>query len=379
MKAPSLSRPSACSHLDINGLRLLGPRFGVGRYLEYLLRHWSEVDWPFRKTTLLTPAPLTADLALPDFIERRVVRSVLPRSLWEQVALPRSRQRGGLLFCPGYTAPALTRGKVVVTHLGSYEALPSAFGPRQRITSRLVFQTSARRADHVITVSESSRLDIMRFYRIPAEKITVIPLGVSDAFRPTDDLRDLERVRERFFGGGRFFLFVGKLTPRRNVPSVIQALATVRAESGVPYGLLLVGENSGGYDLSRLAREAGVADAVVHLPYVDHPHLPVLYGAAEVFVYPSSYEGFGIPVLEAMACGTPSVAIRGSAFPEFADGALLADDGSSDAIAAAILRILSSAGERARLVEAGLSRARAFGWKAIAQRTLDVLAETATR
>lgn len=370
------ARRSPSSHLDINGLRLLGPRFGVGRYLEYLLQHWSELDWPFSTTRLLTPAPISDDLVLPEFIEHRVVPSVLPRGAWEQVALPRHREPGGLLFCPGYVAPVVTRGKIVVTHLGSYEALPSAFGLPQRIISRLVFQTSARRADRVITVSESSRSDIMRFYGLPAEKIEVIPLGVASTFRPLDDLDDLqelERVRQRYCGGRRFLLFVGKLTPRRNIPNLVEALAAVRREHDTPYGLLLIGENSGGYDLARLAREAGVADAVVHIPYMDHTHLPVLYNAAEVFVYPSSYEGFGMPVLEAMACGVPSVAIQGSAFPEFADGALLAADGSSTAIAAAISRILSNPDVRAGLVDAGLSRAQEFGWTAIAQRTLDVL------
>jgi len=363
-------------HLDINGMRLMGRRFGVGRYIEYLLKQWATLDWPFASATLHTPSSIREPWQLPPFIEHRITASFLSDALWEQVVLPRQRRPGGLLFCPGYVAPLATKGKIVVTHHGSYEAIPSAFAWRQRMTSRALYQVSACRADVVITVSASSKADILRFYRTSAGKVVVIPQGVDDRFRPIHDTKTLRDVRYRFFGDGRpFILFVGKLTRRRNVPNLIEALGRLRREHGIQHSLLLVGQNSGGYDLDGLARSAGIADAVFHSEYEEHDTLPALYNAADLFVYPSSYEGFGVPVLEAMACGIPSVAVRGSAFEEFAAGAYLAESGSTEEIARAISAVLFSPEVRRRLAERGLSRASEYRWRPIAERTLNVLAE----
>jgi glycosyltransferase involved in cell wall biosynthesis len=364
--------------LDVNGLRLVGSRFGVGRYIEYLFRNWTELEAPFDRVQLFTPRDLDDPIPLPGFVDHRVVPTSRSSGYWEQAVLPRRHHAGDLLFCPSYVAPLAARGKVVVTHHGSYEALPSAFSLPQRIKARLLYQASARRADRIITVSESSKRDIVSYYRISPDKIEVIPQGVDPAFRPLKDPERLSRVRDEYVGSDRpIVLFVGKLTARRNIPQLVEAFARLRREHAIPHALLLVGANSAAHDLVRIAADAGVTADVFHREFASHEELVELYNAADIFVYPSSYEGFGVPVLEAMACGVPVVTLANSAFLEFADGAYLCRDGSVPELYAGINTVLASDSLRASLRAKGLARSRDFLWEGIARRTMDVLVDVA--
>ncbi|MGI9146818.1 MAG: glycosyltransferase family 4 protein [Chloroflexota bacterium] len=366
--------------LAVNGLRLTGKRFGVGRYVEYLLRHWGTAErLPFDRIKVYTPHKIEPTAEIPEGFEPHVIPAPGPNGLWEQVFLPWHHHPGDLLFCPSYTVPLAARGKIVVTHLGSYEAVPHEFAWRDRLKTRILYQLSARKAHRVITVSDSSKHDIQRYYGIPEAKVRVIPLGVDPAFRPLnrDDLNDA--VRLRFFGTPQpYILFVGKLSRRRNIPDLIRAFGMLRSENGTTHGLLLVGENTVGYDLNALARASGVEGLVQHVPFATHTELVGIYNAAELFVYPSSYEGFGIPVLEAMACGVPTITLNNTAFREFAkDAAILADNGSAEAMYPAMAKVLQSQEIRHEMSARGLRRAERFGWAGIAQRTMDVLAEVA--
>jgi glycosyltransferase involved in cell wall biosynthesis len=365
-------------NMGINGIRLMGRRFGVGRYIEYLLQNWETIERPFEHIRLYTPNAIPGPFSLPGFVEHRILPTRLPYAYWEQVVLPRRHHRGDLLFCPSYVVPLAFRGKLAVTHLGSYEALPGAFRWHERIKSRVLFESSARRADLVITVSHSSKADIVKYYKVPPEKIIVIPLGVDPKFRPTDDDGVRRAVRARYFGDERpFMLFVGKLTKRRNIPDLIEAFAALKRDRHLSHGLLLVGEDAAGVNIGRLVDAFSLGDSVVHRDYETHESLIDIYNAAELFVYPSSYEGFGMPVLEAMACGVPTIAVRNSAFLEFAAGAYLCDDASAPHLYEAMATMLDSSDLRARLRRDGLNRSRAFHWDRIAARTMDALAELA--
>src|SRR5262249_3546669 len=160
----------AAMNLAINGLRLMGKRCGVGRYIEYLLRHWAGMKTPFERIILYTPGEMEEPIHLPEFVEHRIIRSSRSYSYWEQVALPMHRDPKDLLFCPSYVAPLSARGKIALTHLGSYEAIPEAFPLIERLKSRWAFKLSAMRADSLITVSQSSKADIIKFYGIAPEK-----------------------------------------------------------------------------------------------------------------------------------------------------------------------------------------------------------------
>lgn len=365
--------------LAVNGLRLVGKRYGVGRYIEYLLSHWGAMPHPFSRIIVYTPEPIDLNLSQYPTIEHRIVPSRFSYGYWEQVVLARLQRQHSLLFCPSYVAPILGRGKVVLTHLGSYEAMPSAFPLVERWKSRLLYQFSAKRADLIITVSESSRKDIAGFYKIPPEKIRVIYLGVDPLFKPILDRDVIVSVRKRYFGPDRpYILFVGKLSARRNIPELISAFAELKRSRNIPHGLLLVGPDSVGHDVSRLAKMQGVESDVIHQEFASHEDLVNIYNAAALFIYPSSYEGFGIPVLEAMACGVPTITLHNSSFLEFAAGtAHLAPNGSKEELLKAMDTVLGSTELQAKMRQDGPRRAQDFGWASIARQTMDVLSTVA--
>jgi len=366
--------------LGVDGLRLMGNRLGVGRYVEYLLRCWSSGNHPFSEIVAYTPG----DVRLPS-VDDRVVR-VQPlgpggsRALWEHVVLPLRKPKDDVFFCPSYVVPALSRERpVVVTHHGSYEVIPDAFRWWPRTRARLVYAASCRRADAIITVSESSRRNIVRFYGVDPNKISIVPPGVDDIFRPIDDEARLAERRRAYFPDGRpFVMFVGKMTARRHVPDLVDAFAAFVRRENAPHGLLLVGPDTVGHSLPERFAKLGITDRVHWKQFASHEELVEAYNAADVFVYPSDYEGFGMPVLEAIACGTPTITLDNSAFPEFAGGiAHFARDGSASALADALTEVVGSGELRARTRRDGPPRADAYRWSRIADRTMAVLARFA--
>lgn len=365
--------------LAINGLRLMGRRYGVGRYIEYLLRHWSVTDHPFTRIIVYTPGPVDLNPWPFARIEHRIVPTSRSSGYWEQVVLARLRKQHDILFCPSYVIPIMGTGKTVVTHLGSYEALPSAFPLLERWKSRLLYQLSATRADRVITVSESSKRDIVRFYGASPDKVSVIYLGVDPLFRPIMEEDLLVTTRKRYFGFDRpYILFVGKLSARRNIPELIAAYGALRRTKRIPHGLLLVGSDTIGQNIPHLAQIHGVSADVVHQDFASHEELVQIYNAADLFIYPSSYEGFGIPVLEAMACGVPTITLRNSSFLEFAaDIVYLARDGSTPQLFEAIEHVLSSQDLRIKMKTTGPIQAQRFGWASISSQTMAVLTAVA--
>jgi glycosyltransferase involved in cell wall biosynthesis len=367
--------------LAINGVRLMGKRYGVGRYLEYLLRQWKETAHPFERIVVYTPGSPEEGIELPPKAEHQIVLPQCPYACWEQGVLARLQRQHDLLFCPSYVVPLLGHGKTVLTHLGSYEALPSAFPLIQRWKSRLIYQLSALRADRVITVSESSKRDIVRFYRVRSDKIMVIPLGVDPVFRPIGDRELLASTRKKYIGSDRpYILFVGKLSRRRHIPELVAAFGRLKRSRDIPHVLLFIGPDTVGQDVPGLARTHGVESSVVHHEYASHEELVVIYNAADLFIYPSAYEGFGIPVLEAMACGIPTIALSNSSFLEFAAGvAYLAQDGQEEELFRAMDLVLFDEELRAKMRAAGPERARRFGWASIARQTMDVLVEVANQ
>lgn len=366
--------------LGVNGCRLAGARLGVGRYIEYLLRSWARDPAPFRAVRVYTPAGVHLPRDTAGAVEQRVLPWRGPAGLWEQVALPLGKPPDDVFFCPAYTVPLLARARpLAVTHHGSYEALRGEFPLLRRWKARLAYQLACRRADRIITVSESSKRDIVRFYGVDPDRIRVIPDGVDERFRPRDDAALIERRRRSYFADGRpYLLFVGKLSRRRHLPELVEAFARLRGRRRLPHGLVLIGPDTAGQRPLRLAARHRVEEHVVHKVHASHGELAEAYNACDLLVYPSEREGFGLPVLEAMASGTPVVALDRPAISEFASGvALLAPDGSAASLEAAMETALDSDELRRRMRRDGPLRAARYGWAGIARRTLEVLAELA--
>ncbi len=365
-------------HLGISAHRLAIARTGVARYLASLLAEWAvwpPEELPFDRITLFSPRPVEA----PARYRRAIGGGRLPLALWEHGWLPwRARQLGvDLLFCPAYVIPLGYRGAggraVVTIHDVMQEAIPGEFPFSSRFRHAPLYRSSARRAATILTDSEASRRDIERYYGGPPGRIAVVPLAADPSFhpRPDDDLADL---RARYgLGEAPVILFVGKFSRRRNLPALIEAFARL-AHDGCPHLLVLVGVNHLGLPVDELARRAGVGERVVYARFVPDEDLRRLYALADLFVYPSEMEGFGLPVLEAMASGTPAVTLRRPVFEEVAgDAACYAESGTPEALHAAMAGVVTDRARHAELRRKGLERARAFSWTTTARRTMDVL------
>ncbi|PYS90690.1 MAG: glycosyltransferase family 1 protein [Acidobacteria bacterium] len=275
-----------------------------------------------------------------------------------------------------YTAPPLAPCPVVATiHDLSFEHLPDTFKRRSRLQLRLTVRRTARRAAQIIAPSEFTCRDIARTYDIAPERINLIPLAVSEHFTPATDA-EIARVRQHYEINGAYILAVGSIQPRKNLTRLVRAysaLRRTRADAKLPQ-LVLVGKKAWLYDETlRAIAECGLAQEVNLTGYVPEGDLPALYTGALCFVYPSYFEGFGLPPLEAMRCGTPVIAGDRTSLPEvLGDAGLLVDPFDEAALAAALARLIDDANLRARLRGKGIARAARFDWHDTARQTLEV-------
>jgi len=273
-----------------------------------------------------------------------------------------------------YFAPLRYRGPLVVTvyDLG-FLHVPDSFPPGLRLALRVLVPWSVARASQVITTSEFSRRDMQRRYPVPPEKVAVVPGGVRAGFRKLDDA-ETRRVLSRHGLEPGFVFSLGRLNRRKNLGRLLLAHRALRAE-GVSDAPLVIGgkPDYGVAEIRRGADLAGGADDVRWVGLIPEGDLPAFYSGAACFVYPSLFEGFGLPVLEAMACGCPVVSSDRAALPELVqDAGLLVDAERVDALAATIARVLGDAALRAELGERGLVRSRQLTWPEAARRTLAV-------
>ncbi len=242
----------------------------------------------------------------------------------------------------------------------------------------------ARGADHILTLSEHARGDVHRLLRIPLERITVTHLAADEQFRPAEDPMAVDEVLRKYGICGTYILYVGGFTkrdPRKNVRQLIEVFRELRSQAAREVQLVLAGKLG---DYSRaLTQEMGGLDpasGVVFTDYVDAADLPFLYNGARCFVFPSAYEGFGLPVLEAMSCGTPTVAYRNSSIPEVAgDAGLLIDEQQPGQLLEAIRNVLARDDLAGELRAKGLEQAKRFRWEDTARKTLAVYREVCAR
>lgn len=270
-------------------------------------------------------------------------------------------------------------GKYVVTvHDVIPLILPETFTRRHRAIVRVALARIRRKADRVIVPSHTVKRDVVRYAGVPEDRVVVTPEGCEPRFRPVSSEGAMRDVAARYGLPSRYLLAVGTLEPRKNLTALLDAFARLLRCGAVDPDLRLVLAGARGWldePIFRTVRSLGLEPAV-HFPgFIDDDDLPAVYSGAALFVFPSLYEGFGLPPLEAMACGVPVVTSNVSSMPEVAgDAAMLVDPRDVDGLAAAIARVLRDRALRARLRVAGITRARQFSWEATARRTLDAYA-----
>jgi glycosyltransferase involved in cell wall biosynthesis len=308
------------------------------------------------------------------------VRATLPHTPFIRIPLTLSaelrRNRVDVLHVQ-FTAPPFSPCPVVVSiHDLSFEHLPQTFKRRSRMQLRMTVRRSARNAAQIIALSEHARMDLINTYDLLPEKVNVVPLAAPAAFAPVRDDNELQRVRQTYGIDGDYILSVGSIQPRKNLRRLIEAYSVLRhaqPECKLPQ-LVLVGKNAWLYDETlRALKDTDVGASILLTGYVPESDLPALYSGALCFIYPSYYEGFGLPPLEAMKCGAPVIVGNRTSLPEVVgDAALMIDPFDVNAIAGAIQKMITDSEFRSELRVKGLERAKEFDWKETARQTLAV-------
>lgn len=298
------------------------------------------------------------------------------RLVWEQLILPSHVQESGvdLLHSLHYTRPLrLSCSSVVTFHDMTFFLYPQLHTRIRRLYFPSMIRASAKRAQALVAVSESTRQDAMRILGIPPEKITTTQLGLNPAFRPIQEGEGRRIVAEKYHLPGKFILYVGLVEPRKNLPVLINAYQRLAA-NGIEYHLVIVGRYGWMYeDVIRQVKELNLIDRVHFIGYIPQEDLPLVYNLSSLFVYPTLYEGFGLPVLEAMACGKPVITSNVASLPEIVEEAgLLIPPGDVQALTRTIGAVFEDQALRDDLSRKGPVQAARFTWQRTAQLTYQV-------
>ena len=360
--------------LVIDGHRLTARRTGVGRCLESLLAEWSETGWPLEETLLVVrESSGLARVPKSPGLRTIVVGEGWPGLIWETLGLGHLLRADDLLFAPTNLVPPFWRGRTVLIVYDTLPwSVPQGFSWDVRLRFGWRYRLAARQASRILVPSLATARDVARIHQVPPERIRVISPGVEPAFQPLgwDGPEVSEARRVAGIGTAPFFLFVGKRSHRRNIPAILDAFARHR-RSFPEHRLVFVGPDGseGLPDESSGALSTG---------YVEEEVLRGLLSGAVALLYPSDHEGFGLPVVEAMACGCPVVTLRNSALVESGgEAAYYLPRADAASIQEAICQLWTDEALRARLVAEGLIQASRFDRRTFGRDVRDELRRAA--
>ena len=351
--------------IAIDAQTTLGQKTGFGFYVKNLVEALAKVD-PQNQYILLKPA------TEKDF-------STLKRWWWDQVVFPEKAKKAGvdLLHQPWFSAPIFYPGKLIVT---CHDLISVFFPENLPLASRLFYSRwmpfSYRKAMLIIADSEHTKRDLMSLLQIPEAKIRVIHLAVSKDFRPIKNRVKLAQVQKKYQTGSKYLLHVGTIEPRKHLEFLVKAYALAFRE-GIEENLVITGKRGWYYDgLLRLVEDFNLGKKVKFTGYVEEGDLSALYAGAKAFVFPSLYEGFGLPPLEAMACGTPVISSSTSSLPEvIGQAGILLPPKDERLWAKNILKVIKDKSLARTFRELGLRQAKKFTWATTARKTVEVYQE----
>lgn len=358
-------------------------RAGIARYTRGLVAALARVGAEHTFVLVVAGGGPGSDFTL-DLGENFLVRR-LPASrrlwtiLWHRLQVPLAADRFigavDVFHSPDYVLPPLRRGKKVVTiHDLSFLRYPEGAQPSLRRYLSAAVPRAVQEADLVLADSLCTRRDVIELLGVPPAKVEVVYPGVDESFKPIEDAEALARVREHYQLESPFLLSVGTLEPRKNLIALLEAYAALRRAGGFEHRLVVAGGKGWRYEgIFTRVEELSLEGDVTFLGYVPEENLPALYCLADALVFPSVYEGFGLPPLEAMACGTPVIASDRSSLPEvIGDAGLMVPADKRDALAEAIHTLLQDGQLRGELIRKGLTRANKFSWQKTGQDLLAI-------
>jgi len=352
---------------------------GIGRYTRHLVRALAAID---RENEYVLFAAVGRGRPVDeDWPSNFRVRSV-PLSdrtmaiLWHRLRAPLPVEafigKVDLFYSPDFVLPPTRARAILTVHDLSFIRVPECADPNLRAYLNRAVPRSVHRADLVLADSQNTKRDLVELLGVDPQRIEVVYPGVGKRFRPIEDRALLEGVRRRYDLPARFILGLGTLEPRKNFPRLIEAFASLRGERSASLHLVIAGRKGWLYKgIFAAVERLGLGERVAFPGFIADEDLPALYNLAELFVFPSLYEGFGLPPLEAMACGVPVVASNASSLPEVVgEAALTVDPLDVEGLAEAMRRLLDDDTLRARMIERGLERARTFTWQGAARKLL---------
>ena len=363
--------------IAFDGTTLTPGRTGVGYYTEHLLQHLArEVAATGDELIVLSNRPVDTQVPLPPHVRVHQGHQFPVRIGWMQLCAARALdavKADVAHFTNGMIPFAPPVSTVVTIHDMSLTLYPQCHPLRRLLLNRPLMRVAVRQAAAVVTVSNSTRRDLLRLHGVPADRVSVVHEAASPAFRPIADRARLERIRAKYGLPERFILYVGTIEPRKNLGRLMAAVAQARA-AGIPHHLVCVGPYGwSSRDLAGSIERLGLTPFVHFTGYVPFDDLPALYNLGDLFVFPSLYEGFGLPVVEAMACGTPVITASSSSLGEIAgDAAITVDPSSTEALTEAIRDLAMNEDRRRDLAQRGRLRSRSFSWTQTARAMLAV-------
>jgi len=361
---------------------------GIGKFLNGILGSLLEIDKSNQYIFYYCDGSIEGKFKNNDNIKLRKIKPIfkknlkysLSKVLWEQVQFPfiANHDHLDILFSPYFDFPLIYNKKSIVTiHDISILLFPENHSARFRIYFYNLLKCMAKKATKIITVSNNSKKDICNYLNVPEKKIEVIYGAVNKYFYSKSDNEYNQNIQKKYGIKNKLILYSGGMAVRKNLEVLIEAFARLQDNIEEKYDLVLTGKkNIVTNQLSNLARELGVKENVIFTGYISEKELSSLYCSAELMVYPSLYEGFGLPITEAMICGTPIVCSNISSLPEIVgDAAILVDAQDCIQLSNAIIEVLSNKILKSELSKKGIARVKKFSWKKSAKKLLSVLEE----
>lgn len=338
---------------------------GIGRYCTNLIKQFSSMDL---RDDLSLITSLDDDNKLNDFPKIKCASKVY--GIKEQIEIPTLslKNKIDLYHFPHFVFPVINYGKTILTiHDLTPLLFPEYFSKTARFYMKSLISIAKYRANKIIAVSNNTKHDLIEKFKFPEHKIKVIYNGVEECYRVNKNKEDLNYIKMKYKTGDRFILYVGNIKPHKNIPRLLKALARL----SIDIKLVIVGRKDKAYDkVFKVIKEEKLQNRVIFTGFVPDDDLINIYNAATVFIYPSLYEGFGLPPLEAMACGTPVITSNVSSLPEVVgNAAITVDPYDIEKIAFSMTEILTNSSLQDKLIKKGKERVNLFSWKKTAIET----------
>ncbi|MBX4191198.1 MAG: glycosyltransferase family 4 protein [Candidatus Doudnabacteria bacterium] len=347
---------------------------GVERYAAELIRNLAKLDSSNEYVLYFRTPPQEWFSQLPKNFSVKVIPFpkfwTQIRISWEMITHPVD-----LLFIPASALPLWHPKKSVVTvHDIAYELFDGIYTGFMNYYQKFTSRFAVKHATKILTVSTATRNDLVRIYKTSSNKITIIPLGLSEGFRPMS-YEEVQPVLDKYgLVYQKYILFLGTIQPRKNIPRLVTAYEKIKNENHIEEKLIIAGGRGWLWEpILKKVKTAGIDGSVKYLDYIAKEDLAYLLAGAKLYTLPSIYEGFGIPALEAMASGVPTVVSDVSSLPEVVgEAGVLVDPNSVDSIADGLLRVLTDSNLRQQMIVKGLEQAKKFTWENTAKKTLEV-------